>query len=72
MPKEFRGHLTFNFSNDGLVYAADRMANRIDVTHTNRDYLGVITAIGPDATAVERALAAARTRESWLVTGSRP
>ena len=32
MPKEFRGHLTFNFSNDGLVYAADRMANRIDVT----------------------------------------
>jgi hypothetical protein len=32
MPKEFRGHLTFNFSNDGLVYAADRMADRIDVT----------------------------------------
>jgi DNA-binding beta-propeller fold protein YncE len=32
MPKEFRGHLSFNFSSDGLVYAADRMANRIDVT----------------------------------------
>src|SRR6266849_3533094 len=32
MPKEFRGHLTLNVSNDGLVYAADRMANRIDVT----------------------------------------
>ena len=31
-PKEFRGHLTLNVSNDGLVYAADRMANRIDVT----------------------------------------
>jgi hypothetical protein len=31
-PKEFAGHLTFNFSNDGLVYAADRVANRIDVT----------------------------------------
>jgi len=31
-PKEFRGHLTLNISNDGLVYAADRMANRIDVT----------------------------------------
>ena len=31
-PKEFRGHLTLNFSHDGLVYAADRMANRIDVT----------------------------------------
>jgi hypothetical protein len=31
-PPEFAGHLTFNFSNDGLVYAADRVANRIDVT----------------------------------------
>ncbi len=30
-PKEFRGHLTLNISNDGLVYAADRMANRIQV-----------------------------------------
>jgi len=32
MPKEFRGHLTLNISHDGLVYAADRNANRIDVT----------------------------------------
>ena len=32
MPKEFRGHLTLNISNDGLVYAADRNANRIHVT----------------------------------------
>jgi hypothetical protein len=31
MPKEFRGHLTLNVSHDGLVYAADRMANRIQV-----------------------------------------
>ncbi len=31
-PKEFRNHLTLNISNDGLVYAADRGANRIDVT----------------------------------------
>jgi DNA-binding beta-propeller fold protein YncE len=31
-PKEFRGHLTINFSNDGMVYAADRNANRIHVT----------------------------------------
>jgi hypothetical protein len=30
-PKEFRGHLTLNISHDGLVYAADRMANRIQV-----------------------------------------
>ena len=31
MPKEFRGHLTLNISHDGNVYAADRMANRIQV-----------------------------------------
>ncbi len=32
MAKEFVGHLTLNFSNDGLVYAADRQGNRIHVT----------------------------------------
>jgi len=32
MAKEFVGHLTFNFSKDGLVYAADRAGNRIHVT----------------------------------------
>src|SRR5260370_9877814 len=32
MAKEFVGHLTFNFSNDGLLYAADRAGNRIHVT----------------------------------------
>ena len=31
MPKEFRGHLTLNVSHDGLLYAADRMADRIQV-----------------------------------------
>jgi hypothetical protein len=30
-PKEFRGHLTLNISHDGKLYAADRMANRIQV-----------------------------------------
>jgi hypothetical protein len=30
-PKEFRGHRTLNISKDGMVYAADRMANRIQV-----------------------------------------
>ena len=32
MAKDFVGHLTLNFSNDGLVYAADRVGNRIHVT----------------------------------------
>jgi DNA-binding beta-propeller fold protein YncE len=39
MPKEFRGHLTLNFSNDGLVYAADRNANRIHVTTKEGKFL---------------------------------
>ena len=32
MPKDFAGHLTLNVSSDGMVYAADRNANRIHVT----------------------------------------
>jgi hypothetical protein len=32
MPREFVGHLTINVSRDGVVYAADRNANRIHVT----------------------------------------
>ena len=39
MPKEFRGHLTLNISNDGLVYAADRNANRIQVTTKQGKFL---------------------------------
>ena len=46
--------------------------DRVAVTHTNRDYLGVITAIGTDAAAVEDAVTAARAAESWPVTGPRP
>jgi hypothetical protein len=38
-PKEFRGHLTLNISHDGLVYAADRMANRIQVTTKEGKYM---------------------------------
>jgi hypothetical protein len=38
-PKEFRGHLTLNISNDGFVYAADRMANRIQVFTKQGKYL---------------------------------
>ena len=39
MPKEFRGHLTLNISNDGLVYAADRNANRIHATTKQGKFL---------------------------------
>lgn len=40
MPPDFAGHLTFNFSNDGMVYAADRAANRIHVTDKQGNYQG--------------------------------
>ena len=62
-----------------LSYRSLRTAgDHIEVTRTNRDYLGVITAVGGDAAAVERAVAAAREAESWtvdegyLVAGSGP
>lgn len=45
--------------------------DRVAVSHTNRDYLGIISAIGTDAAAVEGAVAAARAEENWPVTGPR-
>lgn len=39
MPIDFAGHLTLNVSNDGLVYAADRNANRIHVTTKDGEFL---------------------------------
>ena len=39
MPSDFAGHLTLNVSNDGLVYAADRNANRIHVTDKQGNYM---------------------------------
>jgi len=39
MPPDFVGHLTVNVSNDGLVYAADRNANRIHVTTKQGEFL---------------------------------
>ena len=39
MPRDFAGHLTINVSRDGLVYAADRNANRIHVTTTDGEFL---------------------------------
>ena len=42
MPQDFAGHLTLNVSNDGLVYAADRNANRIHVTTKDGEFLNEI------------------------------
>jgi biotin carboxylase len=39
--------------------------DHLTVTHSNRDYLGVITASGPDRVAVERSVMAARAACRW-------
>ena len=42
--------------------------DRIALTRTNRDYVGVITAIGPGPAAVERSVAAMRAAGNWEIT----
>jgi biotin carboxylase len=42
--------------------------DRITVTHTNRDYLGVICAMGPDPAAVEQSVRNLRTSHAWQLT----
>ena len=42
--------------------------DRIAVTRTNRDYLGVITAIGPDAAAVDLVRRGLRANGNWEIT----
>jgi hypothetical protein len=39
----------------------------VAVTHSNRDYLGIITATGPDRELVERSVSAARIMNRWEV-----
>jgi sugar lactone lactonase YvrE len=46
-PKEFRGHLTLNISNDGLVYAADRAGERITVTKRDGTFVRDIMMTAP-------------------------
>ncbi len=47
MPKDFVGHLTLNFSSDGMVYAADRNANRIHVTDKQGKYMNKEIIVAP-------------------------
>jgi biotin carboxylase len=44
--------------------------DRIAITHTNRDYLGVVSAIGAARAAVESAVSAARAELNWTIAGS--
>jgi biotin carboxylase len=53
-----------------LTYWPLRSAgDHIALTHGNRDYLGVISAIGPGPAAVERSVAALRGRGRWEIGG---
>jgi hypothetical protein len=47
LPKEFAGHVTFNIANDGMVYMADRVANRIQVTDRQGNYQGKEFVLAP-------------------------
>ncbi|HEX4254003.1 MAG TPA: hypothetical protein VH089_02880, partial [Streptosporangiaceae bacterium] len=46
------------------------IGDRVDVTHTNRDYLGIICALGPDPAAAERSIRAFRAAAPWDVEPS--
>ena len=48
MPKDFAGHLTLNFARDGMVYAADRNANRIQVTDKQGKYMNKEFILAPE------------------------
>jgi len=43
------------------------VGSRIEIANSNRDYLGVLTAFGPDADAVSRTVAAARGQYDWEI-----
>jgi len=43
------------------------VGDRIELTHTNRDYLSVISVIGPDPTATDRAVTAQRAVDGWKI-----
>ncbi len=45
------------------------IGDRVVLTHANRDYLGVISAIGADSAAVERSVAAVRAGGGWEIAG---
>ncbi|NUT41800.1 MAG: siderophore biosynthesis protein [Thermoactinospora sp.] len=45
-----------------------REGDKVEQTHTNRDYLGVVRAVGPSREAVERAVAAFRAAHPWVIS----
>lgn len=46
-----------------------RLGEQVDLARSNRDYLGLICAAGPDPAAVDRSIEALRARGLWAVSG---
>ncbi|WP_433350488.1 ATP-grasp domain-containing protein [Microtetraspora malaysiensis] len=44
-----------------------RVGDRVELTHTNRDYLGLLRAVGPDRARVDAAVAAFRAERPWVI-----
>jgi biotin carboxylase len=40
---------------------------KVELTHTNRDYLGVVRTVGPDPASVDRAIETFRARAPWVI-----
>ncbi|GAA3442085.1 ATP-grasp domain-containing protein [Planomonospora venezuelensis] len=43
------------------------VGERVDLSHTNRDYLGVVRAVGPDRASVDEAVAAFTAEHPWVI-----
>ncbi|WP_431895963.1 ATP-grasp domain-containing protein [Nonomuraea sp. bgisy101] len=56
------------YEGDGLWHRPLRsVGDRVELTHTNRDYLGVIRAVGPSAERVEEAVGSFMRRHPWVI-----
>lgn len=66
--KEAPGDVTETTGGVRLCHRPLRSAGEtVELTHTNRDYLGVVRASGPDEEAVDRAIDAFRARSPWVI-----
>ncbi len=43
------------------------VGDRIDLSNTNRDYMGIVRAIGPDRARVDAAVAAFTAENPWVI-----
>ncbi|MBP2707608.1 siderophore biosynthesis protein [Microbispora sp. RL4-1S] len=44
------------------------VGDRVELTHTNRDYLGLVRALGPDRASVDAAVRSFLARDPWVIT----